>query len=31
MYYKLGKPGIPQVIAEAIRNNPLVKNPKLIL
>jgi len=31
MYYKLGKPGIPQAIAEAIRNKPLIKDPKFIL
>ncbi len=31
MYYKLGKPGIPQAVAEAIKNNPLIKNPKFIL
>ena len=31
MYYKLGKPGISQDIADEIRNNPLVKNPKYIL
>lgn len=31
MYYKLGKPGIPQAIAEEIKNKPLVKNLKYIL
>ncbi|MFA5231976.1 MAG: glucose-6-phosphate isomerase, partial [Candidatus Omnitrophota bacterium] len=31
MYYKLGKPGISQTIAEAIKNNPLVKNSEYIL
>lgn len=31
MYYKLGKPGIPQVIAEEIKNKPLIKNPEYIL
>ena len=31
MYYKLGKPGISQDIANEISNNPLVKNPKFIL
>ena len=31
MYYKLGKSGIPQDIAEEIKNNPLIKDPKYIL
>jgi len=31
MYYKLGKPGIPQAVAEEIKKNPLVKDPKYIL
>lgn len=31
MYYKLGKPGIPQAIAEKIKNKPLIKDPKYIL
>ena len=31
MYYKLGKPGISQEIANEISNNPLVKNPRYIL
>ncbi len=31
MYYKLGKPGIPQAVAEAIKAKPLVKNPEYIL
>ena len=31
MYYKLGKPGIPQAIAEEIKNKPLIKDPKYIL
>jgi len=31
MYYKLGKPGISQDIANEISNHPLVKNPKYIL
>jgi len=31
MYYKLGKPGISQIVAEAIKNNPLIKDPKFIL
>jgi len=31
MYYKLGKPGVLQDIANEIRNKPLVKNPKYIL
>jgi len=31
MYYKLGKPGIPENIAQDIRRNPLVKNPKYIV
>ncbi|MDP2928167.1 MAG: hypothetical protein Q8N80_05160 [Candidatus Omnitrophota bacterium] len=31
MYYKLGKPGIPQAIAEEIKNKPLIKNPEYIL
>ncbi|MCX5700768.1 MAG: hypothetical protein NTZ63_04440 [Candidatus Omnitrophica bacterium] len=31
MYYKLGKPGVPQDIAQEIKDNPLQKNPKLIL
>jgi len=31
MYYKLGKPGIPQTIADEIKNKPLIKDPKYIL
>ncbi|TAM39916.1 hypothetical protein EPN54_03015 [bacterium] len=31
MYYKLGKPGIPAAVAEAIKNKPLIKDPKYIL
>ena len=31
MYYKLGKPGIPLVVAEEIKNKPLIKDPKYIL
>jgi hypothetical protein len=31
MYYKLGKPGIPQVVIEEIKNKPLIKNPEYIL
>ncbi len=31
MYYKLGKPGISQDIADEIRDHPLLKNPKFIL
>jgi len=31
MYYKLGKPGIPQAITEEIKNKPLIKNPEYIL
>jgi glucose-6-phosphate isomerase len=31
MYYKLGKPGIPQAVAEEIKNKPLIKDPKYIL
>ncbi|MDD2679297.1 MAG: hypothetical protein PHO03_00640 [Candidatus Omnitrophica bacterium] len=31
MYYKLGKPGISQDIANEIKNHPLVKNTKYIL
>jgi glucose-6-phosphate isomerase len=31
MYYKLGKPGIPPTVAEAIKSNPLIKNSKFIL
>ncbi|MDP3041732.1 MAG: hypothetical protein Q8N62_03240 [Candidatus Omnitrophota bacterium] len=31
MYYKLGKPGIPQAVAEEIKNKPLIKNPEYIL
>ena len=31
MYYKLGKSGIPQVVAEEIKNKPLIKNPEYIL
>ncbi|MFA6358525.1 MAG: hypothetical protein WCY09_07720 [Candidatus Omnitrophota bacterium] len=31
MYYKLGKPGIPQAIADEIKNKPLIKDPKYIL
>jgi glucose-6-phosphate isomerase len=31
MYYKLGKPGISQDIANEIKNHPLVKDPKFIL
>jgi len=31
MYYKLGKPGIPPAVTEAIKNKPLIKNPEYIL
>jgi glucose-6-phosphate isomerase len=31
MYYKLGRAGIGQNIAEEIEKNPLIKNPKFIL
>ncbi|MDD5120816.1 MAG: glucose-6-phosphate isomerase [Candidatus Omnitrophica bacterium] len=31
MYYKLGKPGIPQDVAEEIKKKPLIKDPKYIL
>ena len=31
MYYKLGKPGISQDIANEIKSHPLVKDPKYIL
>ncbi len=31
MYYKLGKPGLPEKITGEIKGNPLLKNPKLIL
>ncbi|MFA5063478.1 MAG: glucose-6-phosphate isomerase [Candidatus Omnitrophota bacterium] len=31
MYYKLGKPGVSQEIANEIKNNPLIKNPKYII
>jgi len=31
MYYRLGKPGVAASVAEAIKNKPLVKNPKFIL
>jgi len=31
MYYKLGKPGIAQDIANEIKNHPLIKDPKFIL
>ncbi|MDD5129171.1 MAG: hypothetical protein PHO40_05955 [Candidatus Omnitrophica bacterium] len=31
MYYKLGKSGIPKSVAEAIKNNPLIKNSEYIL
>jgi glucose-6-phosphate isomerase len=31
MYYKLGKPGIPEHIVEEIKNNPLKKDAKYIL
>ena len=31
MYYKLGKPGIPQAVTEEIKNNPLIKDSKYIL
>ena len=31
MYYKLGKPGISADIASEIKNNPLIKDPQLIL
>ena len=31
MYYKLGKPGIPQAVADEIKNKPLIKNPGYIL
>lgn len=31
MYYKLGKPGIPQAVTEEIKSKPLVKNPEYIL
>ena len=31
MYYKLGKPGIPQAVTEEIKNKPLIKDSKYIL
>jgi glucose-6-phosphate isomerase len=31
MYYKLGKPGIPQAVTEGIKSNPLIKDSKYIL
>ena len=31
MYYKLGKPGLPEKIANEIKSTPLVKNPKFII
>jgi len=31
MYYKLGKPGIPQAVTEEIKNKPLIKKPEFIL
>lgn len=31
MYYKLGKPGIPQSVSDEIKNKPLIKNPEYIL
>ncbi|PIQ91039.1 MAG: hypothetical protein COV71_01450 [Candidatus Omnitrophica bacterium CG11_big_fil_rev_8_21_14_0_20_41_12] len=31
MYYKLGKPGISQAVAEGIKNKPLIKDSKYIL
>ena len=31
MYYKLGKPGIPQAVTEEIKNKPLIKDPEYIL
>lgn len=31
MYYKLGKPGIPENISQVIKDNPLVKDRKFIL
>ncbi|MFH1190799.1 MAG: hypothetical protein V1670_01200 [Candidatus Omnitrophota bacterium] len=31
MYYKLGKPGIPQAVVEEIKNKPLIKDSKYIL
>ncbi|MDO8488712.1 MAG: hypothetical protein Q7S42_01170 [Candidatus Omnitrophota bacterium] len=31
MYYKLGKPGIPQSVSEEIKNKPLIKNSEYIL
>jgi len=31
MYYKLGKSGLSQSIADEIKNNPLIKNPKFII
>jgi len=31
MYYKLGKPGISQEVAEEIKNKPLIKKPEYIL
>jgi glucose-6-phosphate isomerase len=31
MYYKLGKPGLPEEVSNRINNKPLVKNPEFIL
>lgn len=31
MYYKLGKPGLDEAVAEEIRKNPLVKDPRFII
>ncbi|MCX5694899.1 MAG: hypothetical protein NT014_07285 [Candidatus Omnitrophica bacterium] len=31
MYYKLGKPGIPQAVTEEIKNKPLIKDSKYII
>jgi len=31
MYYKLGKPGIPQAVTEEIKSKPLIKNSEYIL
>ncbi|HOX09100.1 MAG TPA: glucose-6-phosphate isomerase, partial [Candidatus Omnitrophota bacterium] len=31
MYYKLGKPGLDKAVAEEIKGNPLVKDPRFIL
>ncbi|MFA5164903.1 MAG: hypothetical protein WC481_05005 [Candidatus Omnitrophota bacterium] len=31
MYYKLGKPGLDEAVAEEIKKNPLVKDPRFII